>query len=508
MAPLQSFKPSEPMDTDDKTSPKQVIVDAPEESNNQSTDQSTNESTGDSSNQSTTQSVDKEGVNSNLALRIVSPGLPQLNDEMKNTVRLSQQIQLQQKSLIAARNHNSDDLDEDDNDEPKDRELPLEEQPNPSIVINSRPEDSLRLSTPVSARGLKRDHVPTPLNIESDTVAPIPKPVIHSAPLYSKFKPTNSKKPQTTPKNSVKFPTYLTPHKSSPYNTQVSGGSNKRVRLVNHQPHTSVSPYFPRSRYYNQQFTPQPSGNIYSRMAPPFYSPQSQVDYYQSFQNYQQYQAQMYQQQIHYQQQQQQQQQQQSLAHLQTSNIYASKPLGSATEPGKQNQSKVVDVYHGDLLKYAPLKSQPLSSQREVFDYTIRARESLEDDDDRLPVSEDELKEMEEKYSKNNEIFNLHNQEIFGSINLMNQKVFNFRIYGEDNAAESQPEPKDKSDPKDISTEDSELKPPQDKPDTDPENKDSPASDSNSFPTSLAKKKEKFLTICEKTWDEFVSARS
>ena len=100
----------------------------------------------------------------------------------------------------------------------------------------------------------------------------------------------------------------------------------------------------------------------------------------------------------------------------------------------------------------------------------------------------------------------------------MNQKVFNFRIYGEDNVAEPQPEPKrsdpkdksdlkDKSDPKDISTEDSELTP-QDKPDTDPENKDSPASDSNSFPTSLAKKKEKFLTICEKTWDEFVSARS
>ena len=57
MAPLQSFKPSEPMDTDDKTSPKQVIVDSPEESNNQSTKQSTNESTGDSSNQSYTSMV-------------------------------------------------------------------------------------------------------------------------------------------------------------------------------------------------------------------------------------------------------------------------------------------------------------------------------------------------------------------------------------------------------------------------------------------------------------------
>lgn len=46
--------------------------------------------------------------NSNLALRIVSPGLPQLSDQMKNTVRLSHQIHLQQKTIIAARNNNSD----------------------------------------------------------------------------------------------------------------------------------------------------------------------------------------------------------------------------------------------------------------------------------------------------------------------------------------------------------------------------------------------------------------
>ncbi|KAI5953196.1 hypothetical protein KGF54_002567 [Candida jiufengensis] len=42
--------------------------------------------------------------NADLALRIVSPGLISLNDEMKSTVKLSHRIQQQQRNLIAARN--------------------------------------------------------------------------------------------------------------------------------------------------------------------------------------------------------------------------------------------------------------------------------------------------------------------------------------------------------------------------------------------------------------------
>ena len=62
-----------------------------------------------SDNNSTSNSGSDDDLNNNLAMRIVSPGLPQLNDEMKNTMKLSQQIQLQQKSLIASRNNGNED---------------------------------------------------------------------------------------------------------------------------------------------------------------------------------------------------------------------------------------------------------------------------------------------------------------------------------------------------------------------------------------------------------------
>lgn len=480
--------------------------------------------------------------NSSLALRIVSPGLPQLSDEMKNTVRLSQQIHLQQKTLIAARNNGddqdadngNDDVEDDDKSSKKSEERLLDKideslnQPvTTTLVVKPQSDDTLRLNTPTSARGLKRKHVPAPLTIDAaEPMGPIPKPAIHSAPLVSKIKPGNSRKPQTTPKNSVKFPTHLTPHKSSPYQNQNPGpASSKRIRLVH--PHTSTSPYFPHSRYYYQQITPQPSSNIYGRFAPtPFYSPQSQSQYYQSFQNYQQYQHQIHQYQQHHQQQlfQQLQEQPQSLmhqphtpypgAHLAPPGGFAvnhpllanfpAKPALNVTAPpandGK-NLSKVVDVYHGDLLKDAPMKSQPLSSQKEIFDKKRTFGDfddaDAEEIDDRMPVSEDELKEMEEKYSKNNEIFNVKNHnEVFGSINLMNQKVYNFKIFGDDHSAQpgASTEPKSQPD-KDHDNHDKDHDPSQDS-----------AEGENS--NTLAKQREKFLKICEKTWDEFVTNRS
>lgn len=99
-----------------------------------------------------------------------------------------------------------------------------------------------------------------------------------------------------------------------------------------------------------------------------------------------------------------------------------------------------------------------------------------------MPVSEDEIKEMQEKYNNDVESTAIDiddeqnsafakdeaKEQVFGSINIMNESVFNFKIFNQN-----------------LSSPDA-------------------ASD---YKDDLSRDKEKFLKICETSWDEFVSSR-
>ncbi|KAK6455864.1 uncharacterized protein RJT20DRAFT_51332 [Scheffersomyces xylosifermentans] len=277
-------------------------------------------------------------------------------------------------------------------------------------------------------------------------------------------------------------------------------------------------------------------------------------------------------------------------------NPAATSSNNTASSTSRSKPYSVTDVYHGDLMKVAPLVSQPLSAQREYFESRSAnaAKAKLPEDleDDRLPVSEDEVREMQEKY-KNSEqeeeartkirfgngqratvqpqytpayphvpgvasyyqqqqfqqqahhyykqqqsqqavngqhsqvglgqaqnpesisqMKELTNGEIFGSINLMNESIFNFRIFNqkhkesgndEDGAEQGSATDKNAESEKSGSVENSERA--------------SMGRSSNSPPTSgtsvgneksqavLAREKEKFLKICETSWERFVNSR-
>lgn len=468
-------------------------------------------------NSSTIKSVQLEynKDNTDVALRLVSPGLPRLSDEMKNTIKLSHKIHIQQKHIIEARisgnnkddkknvgsvnsdnvneqeNESSENTDEPDHTDELDNETSDKSADEESTeVLNTESssadnQDTIKSISETLSRGLKRKHVPTPLSI--DQSMPAPNPLIQSAPLFSKLKFNNSKKFQTTPVAKT-FNTYLTPHKASPYN-QV----NKKVRIMSQghisYPITSTSPYFTRSKPHYQQFTPQPTAG-FNRAYPPFYPPA----YYASPSTVINHPT------------------DKSVSNDKTVSNDKSK-LQEPTTASQTNKPafnprleaqlhslgiptearKVVDVFHGDLIKDAPIQSQPLSSQREFFDHTpTNLRKFIEDD--RSPVSEEEIREMQEKYASNmphyshlpsgiqpvplglnpiiapgqhypTPVFVPRSQiqtqdkpnEIFGSIQFMNEKFFNFKIF-DDESSDTQ--------------------------------------------------REKFLRLCENTWDEFISKKS
>lgn len=439
--------------------------------------------------------------NSDVALRLVSPGLPRLSDEMKNTIKLSHKIHIQQKHIIEARisgnskdeindqstDENNDAVDIsaeiDDNKEQESSDKSVNEESNhnesattESVKSQTEFKDSNKLNSDLISRGLKRKHVPTPLTI--DQTITTPNPATHSAPIFSKLRFNNGKKYQTTPVAKT-FNTYLTPHKASPYSH-----SNKKVRLMSQghiqYPATSTSPYFSKSKMHYQQFTPQPTAG-FNRAYPPLYQqsnyghnfPQGNINAINDKAKLQESTSQSF-------------------------NKSAFNPrleaqlhsLGIPTEA-----RKVVDVFHGDLIKDAPIQSQPLSSQREYFDHTPTNNQKFIEDD-RSPVSEEEIREMQEKYASNQSHFShfmpgmqsvpcalnpmiapsqpypaplfiprapMQSQtsdktnEIFGSIQFMNEKFFNFKIF-DDESSDTQ--------------------------------------------------RQKFLRLCENTWDEFISKKS
>lgn len=398
-----------------------------------------------------------------------------LSNEMIETMKVSQDIQLQQMKLIASRNgtdfedltekinHEKEKLDiltsklkqkdevvqsEDSDNESKNSESGNDEEPPIDEIKSSdgKSQDSevseseeskeipdIKLGNKNTTRGLKRKHVPSPLNIST---APAPK-IIHSAPLVSRFRlkptPKTAQFPQvpqtmagpmtgpiTGPPSATQnvFQTYLTPHKSSPY---------KRKYLQNQHLHPKFL-----------QATPQ-SARPYPQTPLNDEKPSDYIE------------------------------EQDIMNDLRTPN----QTISFVSQPTKMN--KVVDVFVNDKFKYAPFQSQPLSSQREYFNKKIN---------DRTPVSDDEIREMEEKYKAGETkkklpsiqslpipnkyrlnplsgplsapLINPHQTtqnpgELVGSINFLNSINYNFKIFNHDQKQD----------------------------------------------------KEKFLRICEKIWDEF-----
>ncbi|CUM64382.1 uncharacterized protein PRCAT00001984001 [Priceomyces carsonii] len=395
--------------------------------------------------------------NSDLALRIVSPGLPPLDNEMKTTVQISQKIEQQQRSLIAARHErkqgpmspeqndsdkSSDESGNESNDQPASQN---------STEIPQLTEESDTVMTPLSTKRLKRDNVPTPLNISQSNKNPGMKPLIQSAPIKQggsisgassavkytlsktryqpqiqmrtqkshayQYRPVHRRRYNPLPRTQV---TYL----AFPPATSVIHGFPHRYNSM--VPYTTISPYFPTAARNNLHH----SGSLENSAHP--HAPKAD---------------------------------------------------------SKRVTGPVTDVYHGDYTKAAPLQSQPLSAQRGFFDQ-MKSKQNA--DEDRLPASEDEMKEMSQKYMESKEAQEdsqseeeLMEEEIFGSINLMNDSIFNFKIF-------KQPHSSPGCSKKGLSA--------------------SPSSSSTSSQQSskgdwLSKEKEKFLKICETSWDEFVSNR-
>lgn len=353
--------------------------------------------------------------NKDYALRIVSPGLPALNEEMKSTIKLSQKIEQQQKNLIAARHSGSGSGSVTDAGEAGANRGP--ESGGETIVVsenkNMLPDEMDKLATPTTVKRLQRENIPAPLSMGSGHTAGT-NPTIQSAPI--KQNPWTAR---------------MYPRRCAPYLIQVK----------HQQPSPYMQPMQRRYRYVLPQFnvahTPPRAQPGYKRMR---MAPYTAAGRY-----------------------------------------FPMRPQGTAMMSAIPKSSlkslAVTDVYHGDYTKTAPLHSQPLSAQHEVFDSSARATDNSVEDD-RIPVSEDEIKEMQEKYDNDVESTaiddddDLHisspGDEVFGSINFMNETTFNFKMFSQNQSAQ-EPAP--------------------------------------SAEEHLAKEKEKFLKICETSWDEFMNSR-
>lgn len=355
--------------------------------------------------------------NSDLALRIVSPGLPALNEEMKSTIKLSQKIEQQQKNLIAARHSNSGSAGVED----------LSTNGGETVVISgpssTLPDEMDKLSTPTNIKRLKRENIPAPLKMN---MGPSANPTIQSAPIRQSRIPMGSR---AYPKRYVPYQIQVQHQNAHPY----AQAPNRRYRYMLPQPVAYTGYPGGVQGMQRVRMTPYTSAGRYF----PIHHPRAVASF--------------------------------GMAH--PTAVYHRQPKSNT----------VTDVYHGDYTKAAPLQSQPLSSQREVFDKSDEPSHD-EMDDDRMPVSEDEIREMQEKYNNDVESTAIDiedeqnaafakdepREQVFGSINLMNESVFNFKIFSQNPSS-----PDETSDGKE----------------------------------DLARDKEKFLKICETSWDEFISSK-
>lgn len=393
---------------------------------------------------------DTKNSNSDLALRIVSPGLPPLNKEMQSTVVISQKIQQQQKNLIAARHgknvrsaeeEEEEDISRNDSESENSDTEPLRGsvkssssfEMSKSTGYNNKSRDGNTAETSgkedfdemdsksasMSPKRLKREKIPSRLNISLSgnmgSTGYSSTPLIQSAPIRAL--------------NKFPIPVNMNPHARRRY------VSTPQYQIT---PNQQSSPYvMPMQR---RQYVLVPLSQTYS----PVLSTHEETKY---------------------------EDERVSLPVIANNGKHQALKTHSKldTKVAKGKQITVTDVYQGDYTKIAPLTSQPLSAQKDYFDKNSRLI-----DEDRSPVTDSEVKEMQEKYK--GDAVNEHyvktpvndSNEIFGSINIMNEN-FNFRIFNQSGDEEE--------------------------------------SKLESGMDDFVKEKKKFMKVCERTWDEFINNR-
>ncbi|KAJ9102104.1 hypothetical protein QFC19_004840 [Naganishia cerealis] len=387
------------------------------------------------------------------ALRIVSPGLPKLSPGMQTTMNESMQIQRQQRELIAARNNTEPGV------EVKEPTSVLEKKV--VVITTSNPDsevqDSSRLSTPSTTKRLKRENAPPPLSLvrENSEKSPSMRPLIQSAPLRPYFMGPHAKGA-------------FKPYGSNPYTPH-----RQLRRLHVSPPRRIIRPFTAHAAHPQLQGVyPRYTAAPYTAVAGSF----PRVPY-----------------------------------------RHVSGPLPYTKSPVL---AQVTDVYHGDYTRVAPFTSQPLSAQQDAFEGTGAVA-------DRTLATEEEMIEMKRKHEQASKGMsgsesddsddpelnaidpedqplrtgNLRSRSltIFGSINLMNESVFNFKIYA---SSKKQEESKDSTP---ASNSNGDLSEKVSLPSSHSPEKSPVTLSAETTTTDLQKQKEKFLKICETSWDEFVS---
>ncbi|CCG23497.1 hypothetical protein CORT_0D06630 [Candida orthopsilosis Co 90-125] len=507
--------------------------------------------------------------NADLALRIVSPGLPALDDEMKSTIKLSQRIQQQQRYLIASRRgvdvdqekfeDNGDTyVDEDivaqqvsrstDKDAPGESEGQLSSTSSKSQNTSpmesnkltgettdatgqlslSRSENKENTTTPTTTptttkspvyalddsditrlsslknRRMKRKNVPAPLNIgTSSNTANNPnssKPKSHIAPLSIHSAPIRSAPTRPTVnlrhRGGGVFGKYSRPVNIHPVPPTLSSTYRHSMHPSSHNPQQQPYHYLPPPRTARLNNNNAPPMAYTVRQGRPF-SSQQQPQHPQQLPRgvrlvpapsttAQQFSMRYLpivppsSTMLNFQQRQYQQQMQSSQSQRDRTSTVGGASM-SNSRPGA-----VTDVFNDNFQKSTPLHSQPLSSQVEFFkrvnvngsinqENAKTSDDIVEDvDDDKAPVSQDEIDEMQQKYASSRMVMpqyvpsfqqqqyasangsmmmtmvpnmappassvvpNGYNSsplrggsksEVFGSINFMNENIFNFRIF-------------------------------------------------------------------------------
>lgn len=401
---------------------------------------------------------------SSVALRIVSPGLPPLDEEMENTVKISQRIEQQQRHLIAARQSATPTLAEDPvaNDdsesEGSDNRVDANQDVNQDTSLQNGVDlhdDTDRLETlepqltkeTTKEKVIENEPAEDAQDVKDGTNAENTA-LDESVSSTSENVPLDPLDKLSTPASAKRLKrNYIPSPLTIPLNPSQPSIQSAPIRPGQRYPHTATGTVFPQGRSgFPLQYVGQPGMLVPRYQTPTYYYPQQPVysRYYRPFRG------------------------QAALSPVVQAQYlgYQRRRPGQvgvkrmATSSG--NIDKVTDVYHGDYTRAAPLLSQPLLAQCEFFE-----SKRGEQDDDRLPVSEEEVREMQEKYKQVPRQAKREQDagEIFGSINFMNECMFNFKIF------------KNKDEDVDVAEK------------------------------RLAGERTKFLKICETSWDEFVNAR-
>lgn len=446
-------------------------------------------------------SLDLDTHSSEAAPCIASPGLAPLKEELKATVKISQQIEQQQRQLIATRHSSAAStytatapgLCSGPNSSSNSSFLSTSSanaQLGVPVHVRVAAPTSLRedvlddklgtSSTPTTAKRLKRDNLPSPLNIAS--ASPTHRPTIRSAPIRQPARHRRAHPPQYVS-------TYAPPNPVAASMAASSGAYCPRIRA---QAYPHQSPYS-KTRPTRYAVPPAPGAVGFAPAGgPPTFHPRMQRPIY-AHHYYLPYQS-------------------QGIATPAVQHFHQLQ-LAVAPQPGRQYVGayashmpassvarSVTDVYQGDYTRAAPPQAQPLSSQYEYFDHRSEAR----NDEDR--ITEDEIAEMQTKYRYRDQDGDVSDPEsaalddedrpavrltttsqIFGSINLMNESVFNFKIFKGKNDAKGERESRG-GDADGTTT-------------VDERESEKSGTEVNDW---LAQEKAKFMKICETSWDEFI----